>query len=593
MVTLLILIILVFIITRYALSPFYLNKEWDKVALCLNKYTLKLIKRLDIIMKIIRNLFDHFPACYKNICYYFCFCLALAMPYTIVSSNFSIATRIRTLGEVSDLLLIKGEVPAYLLRWEGLDTNKASTSFYLSLFNYMPLYPLEHTYRSLYLLPFYPLRLNRELPYPLTLFPLSRISVAGAGDTRLPLLAKAGEGQRGYGIGLGGVEAGEFHLEYEKLRLTIKESVLSLKNIYSNLSLNKYMLASLGGALATALPYIFIFAKVIQILYIYNLLIISIFKKIFFLIYFLVIFNDIFINFVILIKFYHTFPILLNLKDPFTVKAFAYSPVLIPSLQGGSLSLFPFTLISVRGGRGHVHSGLGSNTWSTFSLHPSLPLPLRGRGEGLGVGQMAMDKGLSEKGKFYKSLEIIKNKVLKLKGTKGLKFLSSIIVVFNYFRLLNFFFFFTFLDVFINFIAFALNFFDIPIYFLDVTYFKYTLSLADNAKRDNTNLFNFNTLDLQEKYKYMTSKFYGKGIEPNTPFLDWFISQLNNTDGTRESTDNLIEKNLTAIQRIERNAKLSSYGFSRIRPFLLHRTDNSPTKMPDTIPYKAPSEYDV
>jgi len=129
----------------------------------------------------------------------------------------------------------------------------------------------------------------------------------------------------------------------------------------------------------------------------------------------------------------------------------------------------------------------------------------------------------------------------------------------------------------------------IEIIFSDL-YFKNCMNLSfsgiENNTNINTNNFNFNTLSLTEKYNYLKLKFFNKAIEPNIPFLDWFVQLLVNTDGSINNVDHLIETNLNAIQKIERETQLNSHSFSRIKPFLINRTDISSTKFPNMIPYK-------
>lgn len=108
----------------------------------------------------------------------------------------------------------------------------------------------------------------------------------------------------------------------------------------------------------------------------------------------------------------------------------------------------------------------------------------------------------------------------------------------------------------------------------------------------NINNFNFNNFSLNEKHEYLKIKFYNKALDPNTAYLDWFTQILFKTDGTQNNIDECIEKNLQAIQKIERDSKLNSHSFTRIRPFLIHRTDNSKIKIPDTIPYKDSSNLE-
>nr|QCI56429.1 hypothetical protein [Hypsizygus marmoreus]QKJ80207.1 hypothetical protein [Hypsizygus marmoreus] len=122
-----------------------------------------------------------------------------------------------------------------------------------------------------------------------------------------------------------------------------------------------------------------------------------------------------------------------------------------------------------------------------------------------------------------------------------------------------------------------------------------TSSINSQLNTDNLNLNsskNFNTLNLNQKYEYLKEKFYNKAIEPNIPFLDWFIQLLLQTDGTQIKIDNIIETNLNNIQKLERNTQLNSHAFIRIRPFLVNREDNSLTANPNIVPYKSSSIYE-
>lgn len=104
---------------------------------------------------------------------------------------------------------------------------------------------------------------------------------------------------------------------------------------------------------------------------------------------------------------------------------------------------------------------------------------------------------------------------------------------------------------------------------------------------------NFHLLDQTQKYDYIQAKFYQKGMDFNTPSLDWIIEKINKTDGTITSVDNTINSNLNSILKIEREAKLNSHSFKRIRPFLLGKDySSSPTQIPNTVPYKTPSNFE-
>lgn len=104
---------------------------------------------------------------------------------------------------------------------------------------------------------------------------------------------------------------------------------------------------------------------------------------------------------------------------------------------------------------------------------------------------------------------------------------------------------------------------------------------------------NFHSLNLAQKYDYIQAKFYQKGIDFNDPSVEWVIEKINKTDGTMTSVDNTINSNLNSILKIEREAKLNSHSFKRIRPFLLGRDYcSSPTQMPDTVPFKTPNDFE-
>lgn len=110
---------------------------------------------------------------------------------------------------------------------------------------------------------------------------------------------------------------------------------------------------------------------------------------------------------------------------------------------------------------------------------------------------------------------------------------------------------------------------------------------------DLLNISNFHSLDRAQKYDYIQAKFYQKGLDMNAPSLDWVIEKINKTDGTMTSVDNTINSNLNSILKIEREAKLNSHSFKRIRPFLLGRDHNkSPNQMPDTVPFKSTNDFE-
>jgi hypothetical protein len=104
-------------------------------------------------------------------------------------------------------------------------------------------------------------------------------------------------------------------------------------------------------------------------------------------------------------------------------------------------------------------------------------------------------------------------------------------------------------------------------------------------KLDFINFSDFNKdFNLEDKYLYLKRKFYNKGIDHNIPFLDWFVNLLNNTDGTKTNIDNIIEKNLNHILKIERETQLNNLAFFRNKPFLINKFDNSPIAYPNIIP---------
>nr|YP_009517266.1 hypothetical protein DXG01_000019 [Tephrocybe rancida]AYE93174.1 hypothetical protein DXG01_000019 [Tephrocybe rancida] len=106
----------------------------------------------------------------------------------------------------------------------------------------------------------------------------------------------------------------------------------------------------------------------------------------------------------------------------------------------------------------------------------------------------------------------------------------------------------------------------------------------------NTN--NFNSLSLEEKREYIRIKFYNRGVDSNLPYLDWFLQKTSQTDGSISSVDSTIDQNLSAILKIEREAKLNSHATTSLRPFLRNKTYNSPTSFPNWVPFKPRDTYD-
>lgn len=125
-------------------------------------------------------------------------------------------------------------------------------------------------------------------------------------------------------------------------------------------------------------------------------------------------------------------------------------------------------------------------------------------------------------------------------------------------------------------------------------YYNNNNILGEILRKNNfNNYFNdFNTLNLKEKQEYLKLKFFNKAIEPNIPFLDWFIQLLFKTDGSQVIVDTVIDTNLNSIQKIEREAQLNNHAFFRIRPFLINKIDESPMANPNIIPYKGSSVYE-
>ena len=102
----------------------------------------------------------------------------------------------------------------------------------------------------------------------------------------------------------------------------------------------------------------------------------------------------------------------------------------------------------------------------------------------------------------------------------------------------------------------------------------------------------FHTLELTQKYDYIQTKFYQKGLDFNVPSLDWIIEKINKTDGSMASVNSTIDNNLNSILKIEREAKLNSHSFKTIRPFLLGKDYSSPNQIPNTVPYKTPNNFE-
>jgi hypothetical protein len=112
-------------------------------------------------------------------------------------------------------------------------------------------------------------------------------------------------------------------------------------------------------------------------------------------------------------------------------------------------------------------------------------------------------------------------------------------------------------------------------------------------KMANINFTNFNLdLNLEAKYEYLRFKFFNKGIDHNIPYLEWFINLLHKSDGNKTNIDNIIEKNLNHILKIERETKLNNLAFFRTKPFLINKIDKSPMAFPNIIPvFKGLSIY--
>lgn len=180
----------------------------------------------------------------------------------------------------------------------------------------------------------------------------------------------------------------------------------------------------------------------------------------------------------------------------------------------------------------------------------------------------------------------------------------------------------------------------------DITVNQTPTVISPTAKLGGPTFFEFKELTLEQKYEFLKSKFYDKAIEPNLPFLDWFIQKINdsmptdvnpaglvnpdvvgedqgsvdkvnkttpavgtitttstasagNSQTTVISPDNankelsplaeIIEKNLNSILRIERESQLNNHSFFRVRPFLINKIDDSPMANPNLIPYKKSS----
>nr|YP_009517284.1 RNA polymerase [Tricholomella constricta]AYE93422.1 RNA polymerase [Tricholomella constricta] len=188
---------------------------------------------------------------------------------------------------------------------------------------------------------------------------------------------------------------------------------------------------------------------------------------------------------------------------------------------------------------------------------------------------------------------LAKHIIFILKKIQVLNLRYSSFIIFNilkYMYILNIFLFGLDLLIFLNFSE------HFPLYFKNCIKFSFSgiesntnINIdmnANAANATNTNIFNFNTLSLNEKYEYIKLKFFNKAIEPNLPFLNWFIQLLVNTDGSQNNVDQIIETNLNALQKIEREAHLNSHSFTRIRPFLINKTDTSSTQIPNIVPYK-------
>jgi hypothetical protein len=113
----------------------------------------------------------------------------------------------------------------------------------------------------------------------------------------------------------------------------------------------------------------------------------------------------------------------------------------------------------------------------------------------------------------------------------------------------------------------------------------------------NSNLIfdNFKNVTSIEQNNYIFNKMFNKGIDPNQPLTDWFISAaLKNTNGTQLEVDSFVEQNLNILLKNQREAQLNTHAFERFKPFLIHKTNQSPNTFPSIIPItNVISEYET
>lgn len=159
----------------------------------------------------------------------------------------------------------------------------------------------------------------------------------------------------------------------------------------------------------------------------------------------------------------------------------------------------------------------------------------------------------------------------------------SLIFKFNYFTDINF-----------------KNLFDLKIEFLKLIEDN---DIITSSEEDNNNtqvnlplnFYNFNNVLSMDKINYINKKMTNKGIDPNQPLTDWFISAaLKNTNGTQLEVDAFVETNLNIILKNQREAQLNTHAFDRFKPFLIHRLNQEPNTFPSIIPIsKIMSEYET
>lgn len=106
---------------------------------------------------------------------------------------------------------------------------------------------------------------------------------------------------------------------------------------------------------------------------------------------------------------------------------------------------------------------------------------------------------------------------------------------------------------------------------------------------------NFYNVSKIEQINYIHNKMINKGIDPNQPLTDWFISAtLKNTNCTQIEVDSYIELNLNLILKNQREAQLNTHAFERVKPFLIHKTNQEPNTFPNVIPISnIMSEYEI